>query len=324
MDSFVARRLEGISRGLARRLLEQGMVILPARPSDARIKPATRLDQGEPVVVTVPEPEPLEAIPQDIPLTVVYEDEHLVVVDKPAGLVVHPAPGHEDGTLVNALLHHCRDLSPIGGVLRPGIVHRIDRDTTGLLVVAKSALAHEKLAALFKAHDIQRRYRAVVHDHGRLPERGTFRTLFGRHPKDRKRFSSKVSKGREAVTHWQVERRLPGGLAEITVTLETGRTHQIRVHFSDHGCPLVGDRVYGGRRADRRLPPEVAGLAMAMQRQALHAELLGFLHPATGRPLTFQAGLPGDMARLLDGLGSLERVAEEVGISGPGRRFSPG
>jgi 23S rRNA pseudouridine1911/1915/1917 synthase len=283
---------------LIQRLIDEQRV----RRAGQVLRSSQKVRNGDRVELELPPPQPLEARPQALELTIVYEDPQLLVVDKPAGLVVHPAPGHPDGTLVNGLLHHCgAELLGIGNVLRPGIVHRIDRDTSGLLVVAKDGPSHDFLAALFKRHAVQRQYRAVVHGGRSLPVQGTFATSYGRHPTDRKRFSSLVTRGRRAVTHWQVvEQR--GPLAVVTVRLETGRSHQIRVHFAEHGHPLVGDPVYGGSRADHGLPPAVAALVGKLGRQALHAELLGFPHPLTGVPLLFQSALPPDLAGLLDGL----------------------
>ncbi len=299
IDRFLAQTTE-LSRSELQRLMQEGMV----RVRDRTCRASYALRAADWIELELPAPKDGKALPQDLPLDVVYEDAWLLVVNKPPGLVVHPAPGHPDGTLVNAVLHHCPDLEPIGGVLRPGIVHRIDRDTSGLLVVAKRQAAHEHLARLFAGHDIERRYRAVVHGARRLADEGSYETLYGRHPQDRKRFSSKVERGRRAATHWRVVERFDR-LAAVTVELETGRSHQIRVHFSDHGHPLVGDAVYGGERADRGLPPAQARLAQRMGRQALHAELLGFVHPATGRALRFEAPLPADMGELLEGLRSL-------------------
>jgi len=288
------------------------------RVGGASCRAAQKVRNGERIEVEAPEPVLLQAEPQPLTLVVVYEDAHLVVVDKPAGLVVHPAPGHPDRTLVNALLHRCPDLQGIGGVVRPGIVHRIDRDTSGLLVVAKTGQAHEFLAALFKEHRIERRYRALVHQGSRLADRGTYRTLYGRHPHDRKRFSSKVVRGRSAVTRWQVVERL-GSLAVVTVQLQTGRSHQIRVHFSEHGHPLVGDPLYGGARADGRLPRAEAVLVARLGRQALHAELLGFPHPVSGELLRFASPLPGDLDGLIAALRALHAGGSGPQVSGRGR-----
>jgi 23S rRNA pseudouridine1911/1915/1917 synthase len=240
-----------------------------------------------------------QASPQDIPLVIAYEDEHLVVVDKPAGMVVHPAAGNPDGTLVNALLHHCRgQLSGIGGVARPGIVHRIDKDTSGLLVVAKSDPAHEGLSAQFADHSIERVYLSVVNGHPR-PASGTIDARIGRSDANRKKMAvlpKESSRGKRAVTHYKMLERLDG-CAVVECRLETGRTHQVRVHLASIGHALVGDPLYG--RATPQLRPLLRDLGF--QRQALHAAVLGFLHPVTGLRLSFASDLPADMRELIDG-----------------------
>ncbi len=269
--------------------------------------PSQRLAPGSEVIVTLPEPEPIAAAPQAIPLVIVHEDAHLVVVDKPAGLVVHPAPGARDGTLVNALLHHCGgSLSGIGGRVRPGIVHRIDKDTSGLLVVAKTDIAHRGLAKLFAEHDIERRYLAVVRGRpdpadsrlGNLPgiawEPGGVLRIegnIGRHPGDRKRMAVLTAEGKPAITRARVLEDFDGTASFVECRLETGRTHQIRVHMAFAGHPLLGDTVYGRARSG------TAGAAFP--RQALHAATLGFHHPVTGAPLRFDSALPEDMVSLL-------------------------
>ncbi|MFO1209264.1 MAG: RluA family pseudouridine synthase [Amaricoccus sp.] len=277
--------------------------------SDARL----RLMPGTEVILTLPDPTPVATAPEAIPLAIVFEDPHLIVIDKPAGLVVHPAPGARDGTLVNALLHHCGgSLSGIGGKLRPGIVHRIDKDTSGLLVVAKSDAAHHGLAAQFKAHELERRYLAIAHGApdpadprlahlaGTSWEPGGVLRIegnIGRHPGDRKRMAVLTSDGKPAVTRARVLERFPpdGPRASlIECRLETGRTHQIRVHLTFAGHPLVGDTVYGRRPG--------AGPLASFPRQALHAASLGFVHPVTAEPLRFESPLPADMAGLLESL----------------------
>jgi 23S rRNA pseudouridine1911/1915/1917 synthase len=254
---------------------------------------------GDPIEVVVPAPVPLEVLPEAIPLVVLHEDADLIVVDKPAGLVVHPAAGHATGTLVNALLHHCKDLSGIGGVLRPGIVHRLDKDTSGVMVATKSERAHIALTAAFAAKSrgeaggLERTYLAITSPAPPL-KTGTLRTLYGRHPVHRKKFSSKVAGGKAAVTHYQVEEKLDEA-ALVRFRLETGRTHQIRVHASDHGWALVGDPVYGHKpRTDR-----LAEVATKLARQALHAATLSFEHPGSGERLSFESPLPEDMQSAL-------------------------
>jgi 23S rRNA pseudouridine1911/1915/1917 synthase len=251
-------------------------------------RPSQRVRAGERIELNLPEPGAARLEPEPIPLRVVHEDPDLIVVDKPAGLVVHPAPGHASGTLVHALLHHCRDLSGVGGELRPGIVHRLDKGTSGLIVAAKHDRAHRHLAEQFRAHSIEREYLALVRGRPRA-DAGSVDAAIGRHPTDRKRFSTRTARGRSARTHWKVELRF----AEHTllrVRLETGRTHQIRVHLASVGLPIAGDPVYGGRK-----PGAPAGLV----RPALHAALLGFEHPRTGERLRFSSELPEDLARVL-------------------------
>jgi 23S rRNA pseudouridine1911/1915/1917 synthase len=288
----------GVSRSQLGRLVDEARVAVNGRPA---VKPGQRVRPGDRVTVEVPPPAPLEAAPEDIPLAVVYEDDAVLVVDKPAGLVVHPAAGHGGGTLVNALLHHAGALAG-GDPHRPGIVHRLDKDTSGLLVVAKTPAARDALAARFKAHDLERVYLALVHG---VPAggRGRIESLIGRHPTDRKRMSGRVARGRGAVTHYAVVRALPGPMALLEVRLETGRTHQIRVHLSERGHPVVGDRTYGGHRPPSgALPPGARAAVAGLGRQFLHASVLGFPHPATGTPLRFTSPLPPDLAAVLAAL----------------------
>ncbi|KEY97345.1 hypothetical protein AI27_19580, partial [Sphingomonas sp. BHC-A] len=239
-----------------------------------------------------------EAVAQDIPLAIVHEDADLIVIDKPAGLVVHPAAGNLDGTLVNALLHHCQGrLSGIGGVARPGIVHRIDKDTSGLLVVAKSDRAHEGLAQQFKAHSIDRLYAAIVYGVPQ-PAAGTVDSWIGRSDADRKKMAvHREGRGKHAVTHYRTMERLRGA-AMVECRLETGRTHQVRVHMAHLGHPLIGDPVYGRERKGFKSILETLGF----NRQALHAKRLGFIHPVTGEALSFDSKLPADMQELLSEL----------------------
>ena len=275
VDAWLAAQVEGLTRSAAARLLEEGRVTRDGRPLAKNYK----LTGGETLAVSLPEPEPVDALPQNIPLDIVYEDADVIVVNKPKGLVVHPAPGHPDGTLVNALLHHCGDsLSGIGGELRPGIVHRIDRDTSGLIIAAKNDFAHQKLAAQLQDHTLARIYRCIVT--GNLREdAGTVNAPIGRHPVDRKKMAV-VSNGRPAVTHWTVLERFPG-FTYVECRLETGRTHQIRVHMAHIGHPILGDTVYGNKKP-------VPGL----QGQCLHAVGLRFLHPRTGEPVELSCSLP--------------------------------
>ena len=282
----------GLSRERVKALLGEGRVTLAGKvAAQASAKPA----EGTPFAIAVPAAIPAEAQAQDIALTIAYEDEHLIVVDKPAGLVVHPAAGNLDGTLVNALLHHCRgQLSGIGGVARPGIVHRIDKDTSGLLVVAKTDAAHEGLAAQFADHSIERAYLAIV---GGLPTpvAGTIRGAIARSSHDRKKMALvEDGRGKHAVTHYKLLERLDCA-ALVECRLETGRTHQVRVHMASIGHPLLGDPVYG--RTPSRLRPLLNQLHF--HRQALHAAVLGFIHPVTGAAIRLESTLPADMAGLL-------------------------
>lgn len=287
-----------MSRAQAQRLIEDGKVSV----SGAVATKSLRLKQGDAVEVTVPAPEPLEVLPENIPLSVMFEDADLIVIDKPAGLVMHPAAGHASGTLVNALLYHCKDLAGIGGMLRPGIVHRLDKDTSGVMVATKTDRAHASLTAAFAAKSrgdkggLERTYLAITSPAPPL-KAGTLRTQYGRHPVHRKKFSSKVSAGKSAVTHWEVVEKLHDA-ALVRFRLETGRTHQIRVHASDHGWPLVGDQVYGHKPRDEKL----ADVAKQLGRQALHASTLAFDHPVTGARLAFESPLPEDMQRALTAL----------------------
>ena len=282
LDAFLASSLDGLTRSQATRLIESGEVAVNGRA----VSKSYKLAGGEGIAVTLPEPEPVEAVPQDIPLDVVYEDADVIVVNKPSGMVVHPAPGHPDGTLVNALLYHCAGtLSGIGGALRPGIVHRIDRDTSGLIIAAKNDAAHQYLSAQLADHTLARTYECIVV--GKLREdRGTVDAPIARHPTDRKRMAV-VAGGREAVTHWEVIARYPG-YTHVRCRLETGRTHQIRVHMAYIGHPILGDTVYGAKK-------EVPGLTG----QCLHAVGLRFLHPRTHEVVELSCPLPEEFTRML-------------------------
>ena len=295
LDSAIAAALPDLSRARVQALLaENALTIDGESVADGSTKKFT----GRSFSLSIPAPRPDKAEAQDMALVVVYEDDHLLIVDKPAGLVVHPAAGHPDGTLVNALLHHCRGkLSGIGGVERPGIVHRIDRDTSGLLVVAKSDKAHEGLAKLFAAHDIERRYLAIVSGIP-APPAGTVRTQIGRSPTNRKKMAVLPdNKGKHAVTHFKTEERFKS-TALVSCTLETGRTHQVRVHMAHIGHPLIGDSVYSNRQNPYRIGPNQSKFG----RQALHAAVLGFIHPFSGETMRFESRLPEDMQLLLSEL----------------------
>ena len=283
IDSFLAMQLEGVSRSAAARLLSEGAVTVNGRPAAKNY----RLTGGETISVEIAEAVETELAPQEIPLDVVYEDDDVIVVNKPSGLVVHPAPGHPDGTLVNALLHHCGDsLSGIGGEKRPGIVHRIDRDTSGLIIAAKNDAAHLGLSAQLSDHTLARTYECIVV--GSLREdSGTVNAPIGRHPADRKKMAVTMKNSREAVTHWEVIARYPG-FTHVRCRLETGRTHQIRVHMAHIGHPILGDTVYGNKKA-------VPGLTG----QCLHAVGLRFIHPRTGETVELSCPLPEEFEKQL-------------------------
>ncbi len=282
VDVWLSEAVEDLTRSAAARLLEEGLVTSGGKP----LSKSYKLTGGETVEVVLPQPEPVDLVPQDIPLDIVYEDGDVIVVNKPKGLVVHPAPGHGDGTLVNALLFHCGDsLSGVGGALRPGIVHRIDRDTSGLIIAAKNDLAHQGLAAQLQDHTLARTYQCIALGNLRQ-DSGTVDAPIGRHPTDRKRMAV-VTGGRPAVTHWQVLERFPG-FTHLQCSLETGRTHQIRVHMAHIGHPILGDTVYGAKKA-------VPGL----QGQCLHAVGLRFLHPRTGEAVELSCGLPPEFQEQL-------------------------
>ena len=275
-DQFLARTLPELTRSAAQRLLEEGAVTLGGLP----VKKNYKTSPGDELVLVLPDPAPIDVLPQDIPLDVVYEDDDVIAVNKPVGLVVHPAAGHPDGTLVNALLYHCgNSLSGINGELRPGIVHRIDRDTSGLIIAAKKDFAHLSLAEQLQDHSLYREYEAVCV--GNLKEEsGTVDAPIFRHPTDRKKMAVNKLQGRRAVTHWSVLEHL-GGYTHIQCRLETGRTHQIRVHMAYIGHPLLGDTVYGAKKPW----PGLAG-------QCLHARRLSFRHPRTGERMTLECPLP--------------------------------
>ena len=276
-DALIAAGLDGVTRSAAQKWLEEGRVTLNGKP----VKKNAKLSPGDVLMIAPPQPEDIDLIPQDIPLDIVYEDSDVIVVNKPVGMVVHPAPGHPDGTLVNALLYHCKDsLSGINGERRPGIVHRIDRDTSGLLIAAKNDKAHLALAAQLQDHTLFRQYHAVVLG-GFKEDHGTVNAPINRHPTDRKRMAvCRPGEGREAVTHWQVVDS-HDGYSHITCRLETGRTHQIRVHMAHTGHPLLGDIVYGNKKPY----PGLEG-------QCLHAAKLTFIHPSTNEEMTVEAPLP--------------------------------
>lgn len=294
LDKALADLLPDLSRERLKALIVDGQVTSGGR----FLNPSMKVAVGQSFAIAMPTPVESEAVAQDIPLNIVYEDADLIVIDKPAGMVVHPAVGNLDGTLVNALLHHCKDsLSGIGGVARPGIVHRIDKDTSGLLVVAKSDKAHEGLAQQFSAHSIDRLYAAIVYGIPN-PAAGTVDTWIGRSDSDRKKMAvHREGRGKHAVTHYRVIDRLRGA-ALVECRLQTGRTHQVRVHLTHLGHPLIGDPVYGRERKGFKSILET----LSFKRQALHAKRLGFIHPVTGEKLSFDSALPTDMQELLSEL----------------------
>jgi len=303
LDKFIADHGPDLSRMRAKALIQDGCVL---GDGETITDPSDRVKPGLVIAISVPEAAEATPVGQDIPLTVVFEDAHLIVIDKPPGLVVHPAAGNYDGTLVNALLFHCGDsLSGIGGVKRPGIVHRLDKDTSGLLVAAKSDAAHAGLARQFEKHSLERTYNAVVW--GALtPTEGTIEGNIGRSPRNRKKMAVVGRGGKTAITHYRSLRRL--GRAHGTVAsvvecrLETGRTHQIRVHMAHLGHPVVGDPAYGRRRRAHVLTPQAKAAVEALKRQALHACTLGFRHPVTAEDMRFDSPLPDDMENLIAAL----------------------
>ena len=299
LDMFLLATERFVSRHQIQKLIENRSV----RVDGAHAKASYRLKSTQEVRVDVPPPEPIETAPEPIPLQILYEDRDLLVVNKPAGMVVHPAAGHSRNTLVNALLFRCQDLSGIGGALRPGIVHRLDKETSGLLVVAKGDTAHLALSEQFKAHSIRREYLGLVVG-VLINDKGSVDAPIGRHPRERKKMSSHTHRGRRAVTHWRVERRFHD-FTLLRFRLETGRTHQIRVHMAEQGHPVVGDLVYGGKRTRlNHLPvsdPDRKSL-QGLGRFFLHAETLGFQHPRSGDSMLFACPLPEELARRLESL----------------------
>ncbi len=300
LDVFIAGKAPALSRSQVKRIIEEGAVRVNREPVT---KAGTKLRSGDQVIFTVQPAQSWEVTAQDIPLHILYEDHDLLVIDKPTGMVIHPAPGHHEGTLVNAILHHCNDLSGIGGVIRPGIVHRLDKDTSGVLLVAKNDETHRRLSDQFKEHEVKKTYKAFVFG-SNMDDEGTITLPVGRHPDDRKKMSTRSSRGKEAVSHWHVVGRY-GDVALLDVDIETGRTHQIRVHLSSVGHPVVGDRLYGGTgRVKSVRDTALRARLAAFPRQALHAWQIGFIHPRQNRVLEFTAPLPEDMQSLLDYLTS--------------------
>lgn len=298
LDTVVASQVSDRSRSLIASLIRQGRILVRGAPQ----KPGYKVKAGDEIQAQIPSPEPLLLEPQPIRVNILFEDEHLIVVNKQPGLVVHPGPGHPSGTLVNGLLYYCKGLDGIGDKLRPGIVHRLDKDTSGALVVAKNAPAHYHLSRQFKSRKINKEYLALVY--GEMEsEAGTVSLPVGRHPVDRKKMSTVSHRGRIAETSWQVRERLQGATL-LKIDLKTGRTHQIRVHCAAINHPVIGDSVYAGRKAITHLlqDKDLSNLIKTVPRQMLHAWRLGFTHPATNKIMSFEAAIPQDMTELIDAL----------------------
>ena len=296
LDAFLVLQSRNLTRSRVQELIRSGFV----RVNHHLSKPSYRLKTGDHIEVTLPPPQPLRLDPEPVSFELIYEDPWLIVVNKPPGIVVHPAPGHFTGTLVHGLLQHCTDLSGIGGVMRPGIVHRLDKDTSGLMVVAKNDAAHAYLSAQFKAGKVTKNYVALVHGIVK-GGKGEINLPIGRHPVRRKEMSVQPSKGRVAKTLWEKQEELAGLFSLLSVSPKTGRTHQIRVHLSHLGYPIVGDPVYGHRRSWwKKRFPEDSGLSGLIERQMLHAGTLGFVHPQGGDYREFTAPLPADMELVLE------------------------
>ena len=298
LDHFLVSKSMALSRSRIQELIRKGSI----RVNRAASRPSYRVRTGDHISVSIPPLLPPALQPEPVSFAVVYEDTSVIVVDKPAGLVVHPAPGHATGTLVHGLLWHCGDLSGIGGVTRPGIVHRLDKDTSGLMVVAKNDHAHAALARQFKAGEIRKEYRTLVH--GRLKEtKGMIDAPIARHSRKRKEMAVVQDRGKQAITVWWLLESFEAGFSFLRVAIKTGRTHQIRVHFSHLGHPVVGDLVYGyGKRWWKGHPLQKRGTTVFPQRQMLHAKSLGFHHPKSGRFMQFDADLPDDFRDMLESL----------------------
>ncbi len=294
LDVFLAGKETALSRSQIKKMIEEGSVLV----NGARVKAGYSLKKGDRVSLTQKEPVLLETLPEDIPLRIIFEDSSIVVINKPAGMVVHPAAGNYEGTLVNAVLYHCRDLSGIGGVIRPGIVHRLDKDTSGLIVIAKTDEAHRNLSEQFKKHLVTKVYFAFAFGNFKEDE-GMIEAPVGRHPVDRKKMSVYSRRGKEALTRWKVLGRY-GLLTFLEIRIETGRTHQIRVHLNSIGHPLLGDETYGNsaKRIQAVQDTTVRSRLRSVKRHALHAGRLAFIHPRTYEKIEFTAPLPEDMERL--------------------------
>ena len=303
LDQFLSETDLNLSRSQAKKLIETGNVLLNQSPA----KPSAHLKAGDKVSGTLPQLRPLSVEPESLPVSILYEDSSIIVIDKPPGMVVHPAYGNPSGTLVNALLYHCKDLGGINGVLRPGIVHRLDKDTSGVIVVAKDDEAYRQLTKQFKNRTVEKVYWAIVH--GKFhQEEGLIDSPIGRHPRERKRMSIRTRRGRAAITRWKVMDRLDG-FTLLEIFPQTGRTHQIRVHLSSTGYPLLGDPLYGRKgRPGAIHDPLLKACVKKMNRQALHAYRLRFNHPRTGERVEFVAPIPEDMSNVLSFLRKQESI----------------
>lgn len=299
LDQFLAQSL-GWSRARLQKLLKAGLVTIDGEARAA----SYRVRAGETVTVQVPEPSPSPLTPEPLALNIVFEDRDLLVLNKPPGLVVHPGAGHRQGTLLNALLHHCPELKEIGEVSRPGLVHRLDKDTSGLLVVAKTSLAHQSLVSQFAARETRKQYLALVWGLLSEPE-GRIDKDIGRHPTARQRMSVQARRGKTAVTRWRVLQEFPGPLTLLELSPETGRTHQLRVHLASEGHPVLGDATYGGGVSRLAGHPKLTGLKPLVHRQLLHAWRLAVTHPRTGERLYWEAPLPEDFQVVVDFLENL-------------------
>jgi 23S rRNA pseudouridine1911/1915/1917 synthase len=300
LDAVLSARLPHTSRSYATKLIRAGHVSV----NDTFKKAGYIVKSGDIIQSHIPPPQPIACRPEPMALSILFEDADIIVVDKPPGMVVHPAAGNQSGTLVNALLHHCTDLKDIGGKLRPGIVHRLDKDTSGCIVIAKNNVAHEALTNQFKERQVKKQYLALVYGSMKAPD-GIIDSPIGRHLVDRKKMSTKTRKGRTTETHWKIKERFPG-LSLLEIDLKTGRTHQIRVHCASIGHPVVGDATYGGRKKWKEISSSsMQNIVRPVKRQMLHAWRLAFTHPATGESVRFESPIPEDLASLLAALRAL-------------------
>lgn len=294
LDLFLSIEMKGESRAMVQRLIETGNVLVDGK----QVRTSLKLKGGEQIEVNIPPPLPATPLAESIPLEVLYEDSDLIVINKAAGMVVHPGAGNTSGTLVNALLAHCSDLAGIGGELRPGIVHRLDKGTSGVLVAAKHDRAHQALSEQFSVHTVKRIYQALIFG-SPAEDTGKIEGIIGRHPTERLRLSGKAKNGKHAVTRWKVKERY-GRVSLVELRLETGRTHQIRVHMTEAGFPLIGDPLYpDGGRCNNIPDTQLRGMINHLGRQALHARCLGFIHPMSGEYMEFTAEAPNDLQELL-------------------------